>query len=256
MPSGVRCSAQSAVTVPTACHPSTSRRNASFVVQAIEVVVVSAWATSGGQAVATPSAHPPWQSGSSTSVMPVVASWAAVHGGGVLRTTASVSITVGVIDVSRAPAVAVLTADGGPTRVVPTTRSSAVQATTHVPVDADSRQVPAISPPRPAGLIRRAPSTPRERITSPNDTPGSSDTANTVDASASRRRDGRRRTTPRGALRSSRPAPTTGGARGRRPSWPSTGRRRPRSRRRCSPRRPSVRRGRSAGSWSTAGPGP
>ena len=112
--------------------------------------------------------------------MPVVASWAAVHGGGVLRTTASVSITVGVIDVSRAPAVAVLTADGGPTRVVPTTRSSAVQATTHVPVDADSRQVPAISPPRPAGLIRRAPSTPRERITSPNDTPGSSDTANTV----------------------------------------------------------------------------
>ena len=58
MPSGVRCSAQSAVTVPTACHPSTSRRNASFVVQAIEVVVVSAWATSGGQAVATPQRPP------------------------------------------------------------------------------------------------------------------------------------------------------------------------------------------------------
>src|SRR3954447_13635083 len=112
--------------------------------------------------------------------MPVVASWAAVHGGGVLRTTASVSITVGVIDVSSAPAVGVFTADGGPTRVVPTTRSSAVQATTQDPLDSVSRHVPAISPPRPAGLMRSAPSTPRERITSPKDTPACSDTANTV----------------------------------------------------------------------------
>ncbi len=79
------------------------------------------------------------------------ASVSAEHTGAGCTTTASESITVGTAAVSTAPAVDVLTALGGPSRVSPRTRLRELHSTTHTAVSSVPKHEPTCWPPISAG---------------------------------------------------------------------------------------------------------
>src|SRR5688500_8162832 len=102
--------------MPTMCgdrRPLANLESVADVVVVDDDVVVG-----GGHSTVVPNAHPSAQSGSSSRVTPVSeASASREQVGAGWVTTARESMTVGTADVSRAPALALLTALGGPSRV-------------------------------------------------------------------------------------------------------------------------------------------
>ena len=137
------------------CHgPQPAREHRRRVDVDVDVDVVG-----GGHSTVVPNAHPSAQTGSSRRATPVAASIAsAEHTGAGCVTTASELITVGTAAVSAAPAVELLTAAGGPSRVIPMTRLRELHSTTQVAVSSVPKQAPTWRPPIPAGWAARIPS--------------------------------------------------------------------------------------------------